>query len=202
MRRRSSPLSLSSFTLLGVLAASPGCELLGLCDYENDETCEDPARSQITGTVQIPDASGASLSSRGMPLDLKQARELVKAATLQRRAAGTPVTKPSHDIAGRSRVPVRGHGNDFAVRKIVEQKFRPGEVIVRAHEAIRGRKAEISRALSIYLHDEIVVNVRLCGTEYRCLADLTHADGKPLDLTTTAEVVAALDQSPLLKFAE
>lgn len=202
MRRRSSPLSLSSFTLLGVLAASPGCELLGLCDYENDETCEDPARSQITGTVQIPDASGASFSSRGMPLDLQKARDLVKQATLTQRAATgiTPVV--AHDVAGRSRVPVRGHGNDFEVRKIVEQKFRPGEVIVRAHEAIRGRKAEISRALSIYLNDQIVVNVRLCGTEFRCLADLTHADGKPLDLTTTAEVVAALDQMPLLKFAE
>lgn len=179
------------------LAGLTACDFLGLvCDYETDETCEDPTRSQISGKVSIPEANGAS--ARTLAPDIQAARKLIADAARELKAS----TPKSYDVAGRHRVPGTGKGFVVEPGKVKETKFRASEVIVRAHEPIRGRKAEISRALSLALNDRVVVDVRLCGTEFRCLADLRTPDGKELDLAQTQEVVLALAQSPLLKYAE
>ena len=193
------PLSLA---LCAGIAVIPGCDLLleGLCDFETDENCEDSTRAQVTGTITIPEAGGASTTTKTLSPDFKALRAAVaEAARAQKKASAVDVVRP---LGERARVPVAGHGNDFEIQKYRVEKFRPGEVIVRAHEPIRGRKAEISRALSIWLHDDVVVDVRLCGTEYRCLADLTDRDGKRLDLADTADIAAKLEKMPLLKYAE
>jgi serine protease len=148
-------------------------------------------RAEVHGTITIPEAGGEA--TRGtLPAEMKSIRAAVAEAA---RARATPV-----DARARQRVP--GRGPDVVATKDRPEVFRPGEVIVRAHEPIRGRKAEISRALSAFLDDRVVVDVRLCGTEWRCLADLRTPEGKPLDLEQTRATVAALSQSPLLKFAE
>ncbi|MDP2345684.1 MAG: S8 family serine peptidase [Deltaproteobacteria bacterium] len=195
MRVRLLPLSV---VLCAGVAVVPGCDLLleGFCDPEVDETCVDPTKAQIIGTITIPEANNASSTKKTL-----SPQESALRAAFTKAVRARKDLRP-HDISQRTRVPVVSHGNDFEVQKYRVEKFRPGEVIVRAHEPIRGRKAEISRALSIWLHDDVVVNVRLCGTEFRCLADLTHPDGKPLDLADTADIVTKLDQMPFLKFAE
>jgi serine protease len=180
MRNLPRPARLAA-VVLAVAAVASGCEVL-----------EEILRAGVSGTVTIPQAGGASTSRRAVDPAVLGIRAAIAAAA---RDAAPPV-----DARQRRRRP--GRGPDVTPRKVVEQRFRPGEAIVRAHEPIRGRKAEISRALGAFLRDHVVVDVRLCGTEHRCLADLRTPDGKPLDAAATAEVVAALGQSPLLKYAE
>jgi serine protease len=179
---RRTPPALRKLVLVAAVAvAGTGCEVL-----------EEILRAGVTGTVTIPEAGGASVGTRRVEPGLQGIRSAVAAAAQSQ--------LPRVDGRQRRRVP--GRGPDVVPGKIVAERFRPGEVIVRAHEPIRERKAEISRALGDFLRDRVVVDVRLCGTAYRCLADLRTPDGKPLDHAATAEVVAALAQSPLLKFAE
>ena len=174
-----------------------GCDLLlPPCDAELDEACEDATRAQITGVITIPQAGGASTGHKALSPAFQELRHAVAAAA-QAQKLPRPV-----DTTQRRRVPKPGHGADFEISKFRVEKFRPGEVVVRALEPIRDRKAEISRALSIWLNDEVNVHVRLCGTPFRCLADLTDRQGKRLDLADTADIVTKLDQNPLLKFAE
>ena len=177
---------------------------LGLCDFEADPTCEDPERAQVTGTVTVPESSGASFGLPGgfVRVEPAFARRLAHAVTNE--IARLPAT----GVAPRKgeRVPEQSDRNQVAHDKTEVEHFRPGEVIVRALEPARERKAELSRALEIELEGVfdkgMRVEVRLCGTPTRCLADLRTANGKPLDLEATAEVVLALSRSPLLAYAE
>ena len=148
MRMRLLPLSV----VLCAGTTLAGCEeILGaLCDFETDDTCEDPSRAQITGVISIPEAGDESTTKKTMSPDFRALRSAVaKAAREQKGERAVAVGK-------RSRVPGRGRGNDFEIEKYPVEKFRPGEVIVRAKEPIRGRKAEISRELSIWLHDDVI----------------------------------------------
>ena len=139
------PLSLL-MSVAGVWVA--GCDLLlPPCDAELDEACEDATRAQITGVITIPQAGGASTGHKALSLAFQELRHAVAAAA-QAQKRHRPV-----DTTQRRRVPKPGHGADFEISKFRVEKFRPGEVVVRALEPIRGRKAEISRALSIWLND-------------------------------------------------
>jgi serine protease len=196
----------------GVLALSalPGCELLDFlfdCDAESDPTCIDPLRAQVTGTVQIPEAGGAAFGFHPLQADAAETvtlRGLMTEAVAAKRAAdgkepprtASPRRRvPHHSPVDLTRIPLFDEKNPVA-------PYRPAEVIVRAHRPIQDKKGEISQALSAELGGRVEVNVRLCGTKHRCLADLHHPDGKPLSLDETGEIVDALAASPLLLYAE
>lgn len=205
LRRRLLPL-----TAAVALTALPGCDLLLAlfgCDYETDETCVDPARAQIRGTVRVPDAGGASSASVGQtPMgqqDLPPGLDLKAMAKLMVEHGRDGAAPRTVDVDARRRSLKQGPWDNTAASKDAPQeRWREGEVIVRAHEPIRERKAEISRALELFLDDRFDVDVRLCGTQYRCLADVKTLDGKPTDLRTTARIAAVLHTMPMLKFAE
>lgn len=184
------------------LAGLEGC--LGLCDYETDPSCEDPERAQVTGRVTVPEGGSASFGLPGgfQRVDPSFARTLADA--FKGAIEAMPATGVAPDKAARR--PRQSERNQVEANKTRVEQFRPGEVIVRALEPARGRKAELSRALEIELEglfdEKVTVDVRLCGTETRCLADLKTLEGKPLDLEATAEAVLALSRSPLLAYAE
>jgi serine protease len=192
-----------------VAASVSGCPgIVGLfCDFETDENCIDTSRATLRGRVVVPEAAGAASASAG---DGRAATERPDLAALpssldlqaiaQQMLDASPSSVNSLDPATRRRA-LRPATWQPSPTKPVE-RWRAGEVIVRAHEPMRGRKAELARALEIFLDDRYDVDVRLCGTEYRCLADIVSADGKPIDEATTARVADALSTMPLLKFAE
>jgi serine protease len=186
----SSPSSLRSIVFVVAVATTVPLGT-GAC-----EVLQAVLRASVSGRVTVPEAGGAA--ARG-PLDpgLRDIRRAVAAAATV--ATATPPPR-SVAVAARRRLP--GPGPTHGVAKRREVRFRPGEAVVRAHEPIRGRKAEISRALSAFLGDRVVIDVRLCGTETRCLVDLRTPDGKSLDAAATEATVAALAHHPLLKFAE
>ena len=189
--------------MLPLLLGVSGCEFLAslFCDQETDENCEDPKRAQVEGRITLPEANGAAAGF--VPVETSGDAALSSIRSLVAKAAARPME--GRDPHARKRVPGRAP---------VEQRdwvkggasFRPGEAIVRAHEPMRDRKAEYSAILSAFLFEAwgrpVVVEVRLCGTEFRCLADLRDVTGKPLPLEETAEAVTLLDGAPWLKFAE
>jgi len=191
------------------LSFLPGCpELIGLlCDFETDETCIDSSRAQIRGNVRVPEASNAStsltaragLTNADLPALKDIARQML---AVKVDGSGAPVGTNGVNVDGRKRVPKAGPWQSGEVKKHPGERWREGEIIVRAHEAIRGKKAETSKALEAFLGGEYRVNVRLCGTEFRCLADVTTLDGKKTDLETTARLASKLAQLPSLKYAE
>ena len=190
-----------SFVVASVCAL-PSCEVLNALvgcsadDYETDPSCEDPARAQVTGTVTVPEVSGASVGD-AKPLSLEQgtARQLMSAAIKAKRGAIT------RDVDSRRRVPKPGPWKR-TINKTVVERWRVGEIIVRANEPVRGRKAELSAAISHFLGERYTVDVNQCGTETRCLVEVTTADGKPLGLEHTTVVAKRLNQMPFLKYAE
>ncbi len=194
-RRHALPLTAAVFGLTFL----PGCpELLGLlCDFETDENCEDPSRAQVLGTIEVPEAAGASVGmSRPATAEQKQIRQAFIDA-VQAKKAQKPV-----DVASRRRALKRGPADSAEIRKDVVERWREGEIIVRSETPIRGRKAEISRELELFLGDRFDVDVRLCGTEFRCLADVRDLDGKKTDLETTKRLAERLGAMPGLKYAE
>jgi serine protease len=179
-RERRAVAVVAVFVVLGIQTTTAGCEVL-----------EEILRAGVRGTVMVPEAAGASARQTLAPALAAIRQEVARVA---REHPSTIKTKL------RRRAP--GQGPAVTPRKEPVQEYRPAEVIVRAIEPIRERKAEISRALSAFLHDDVLVDVRLCGTETRCLADLRTPEGKPLDAARTLEVVEALGHSPLLRYAE
>ncbi|MCC7070616.1 MAG: S8 family serine peptidase [Deltaproteobacteria bacterium] len=178
---------------------------LGLCDFESDPSCEDPERAQVQGSVTVPEGGSAAHDLPGAlrPIEPGFARALADAVTSELAALPRTGVAPTKG----ARRPHQSSANWVDGSKTRVEHFRPGEVIVRALEPVRERKAELSRALAIELEssfgkDAIVVDVRLCGTPTRCLADLRTPAGKPLDPEATAEAVLALSRSPLLAYAE
>jgi serine protease len=187
--------------------ALPGCpELLGLlCDFETDETCLDPTRATIRGRVQVPEAAGASTTARVRPdLAALPAGLDLKAVARQMLESAPSTTSRTLDPTARRRAikPGPWKGGTTDVMQKTQERWRDGEIIVRAHEPVRDRKAELARALELFLDDRYDVDVRLCGTEYRCLADIKTLDGKPTDNETTARLAQKLAEMPLLKYAE
>jgi serine protease len=188
-----------------VLGASSltGCEQLIsdlLCsedDYDTDPTCIDPDRAQLAGKVVVPEASNASTSTKRLDATSTNARTLMAAAIREQHGIA-PVAR---DAASRSRVPKAGPWK-FEHKKQLVEKWRDGEVIVRAHESIRERKAEITTAISHFLGDRYLVDIQQCGTEFRCLVDIKSPDGKRLDNERTAQVARRLNEMPFLKYAE
>lgn len=178
---------------------------LGLCDFETDPSCEDPDRAQVVGSVTVPEGGSAAFGLPGAlrPIEPAFARTLADAVTSELAALPRTGVAPQKG----ARRPRHSSANLTASKKTHEEQFRPGEVIVRAREPARERKAELARALAFELEDTfgkdaVVVDVRLCGTATRCLADLRTPSGKPLDHEATAEAVLALSRSPLLVYAE
>ncbi|OGQ14900.1 MAG: hypothetical protein A2138_02860 [Deltaproteobacteria bacterium RBG_16_71_12] len=177
---------------------------LGLCDFESDPACEDPERAQVLGAVTGPESSGASFGLPGgfVRVEPTFARALAGAVTAE--LAKLPSTGVAPHKGARR--PHQSDANLVPSDKTRVERFRPGEVIVRAREPARERKAELSRALTFELDgvfdEPVVVDVRLCGTSTRCLADLRTKHGKPLDPEATAEAVLVLSRSPLLVYAE
>ena len=194
--------ALALCTALPFLTGLEAC--LGLCDYETDANCEDPTRAQVLGTVTVPEGGGESL---GLPGGFSRV-DPAFARTLADAVKGAIATMPATGVAPHkgARVPTQSQHNRVDTKVAPEQRFRPGEVIVRAREPARERKAELSKALSFELEGRfdkaVQVELRLCGTQTRCLASLLWPDGKPLDLEATAEAVMALARSPLLVYAE
>ena len=148
-------------------------QCLGLCDYETDPNCEDPLRAQIEGTIQVPEAGGEAVGFTRLSGPLADALKEAMVEQLKRpRPEGAPV---------KIRAPHQSRNNEVAKAKTATERFRAGEIIVRAVEPIRERKAEIAAAIEMHLEqkfEDVIVDVRLCGTEYRCLADVKHATGK------------------------
>jgi serine protease len=168
---------------------------LGLCDYDTDPNCEDPLRAQIEGTVTVPEAGGEMVGFTR--IDGPMADAVRSAFQAQRDVVtGVPAKKRTPHNSDHNRVPKA---------KTYTERFRAGEVIVRAKEPVRERKAELASALRAALHEHfdprVDVDVTLCGTETRCLAVLTVA-GKPLDLEDTAEAALFLNRLPFLVYAE
>ena len=188
---------------VAAVAFLPGCDILNEIvgcseeDYETDPSCEDPTRAQVVGTVTVPEASGASTGQlKSLSMQEGGARRMIADAIKQQRGG-----LPMRPVDSRRRVPKAGpYKRD--IRKTVVERWRLSEVIVRAHEPIRGRKAEISAAISHFLGERYTVDVQQCGTEYRCLATIVTADGKALSLEHTALVAKRLAQMPFLKYAE
>ena len=171
----------------------------GLCDFETDATCEDPARAQVLGTIAVPEAGGAAFGLERIDGPLaKQLKDAVTAARASEKAKQSPLAK--------ARVPRNSKNNLVAQSKTTEERFRPGEIIVKAKEPMRERKAEIGRAIEGHLGDKIAggvsVEIRNCGTAWRCLAVVRNLDGKLLDLADTADAVAVLSSAPFLAYAE
>ena len=205
------PRRLLPLTAVVGLSFLPGCpELIGLlCDFETDETCIDSTRAQIRGNVRVPEASNAStsltaragLNDADLPALKDIARQML---AVKVDGSGAPVgnTGATVDVDGRQRVPKAGPWKSGEVTKHPGERWREGEIIVRAHEAIRGKKAQTARALEAFLGPDYRVNIRLCGTEFRCLVDVTTVDGKKTDLQTTARLAGKLAQLPSLKYAE
>ena len=205
------PRRLLPLTAVVGLSFLPGCpELIGLlCDFETDETCIDSTRAQIRGNVRVPEASNAStsltaragLNDADLPALKDIARQML---AVKVDGSGAPVgnTGATVDVDGRQRVPKAGPWKSGEVTKHPGERWREGEIIVRAHEAIRGKKAQTARALEAFLGPDYRVNIRLCGTEFRCLVDVTTVDGKKTDLQTTARRAGKLAQLPSVKYAE
>jgi serine protease len=205
------PRRLLPLTAVVGLSFLPGCpELIGLlCDFETDETCIDSTRAQIRGNVRVPEASNAStsltaragLNDADLPALKDIARQML---AVKVDGSGAPVgnTGATVDVDGRQRVPKAGPWKSGEVTKHPGERWREGEIIVRAHEAIRGKKAQTARALEAFLGPDYRVNIRLCGTEFRCLVDVTTVDGKKTDLETTARLARKLAQLPSVKYAE
>lgn len=205
------PRHLLPLTAVVGLSFLPGCpELIGLlCDFETDETCIDSTRAQIRGNVRVPEASNAStsltaragLNDADLPALKDIARQML---ALKVDGSGAPVgnTGAAVDVDGRKRVPKAGPWKSGEVTKHPGERWREGEIIVRAHEAIRGKKAQTAQALEAFLGHDYRVNIRLCGTEFRCLVDVTTVDGKKTDLQTTARLAGKLAQLPSVKYAE
>jgi serine protease len=181
---------------MGGLDACAG--VIGLCDFEEDANCEDPARAQVLGTIAVPEAGGEMVGGIGQRL---------------RRVDGPLANELKHAMAAElaKRAPVKvskarqSQNNIVASSKTRVEQFRPGEIIVKGLEPMRERKAEIGRALELFLGDRmgrVGVEMRHCGTAYRCLAVVRNAEGKLLDLADTADAVAVLSQAPFLAYAE
>lgn len=185
------PLALLA-TTAPFLAGLDAC--LGLCDFENDASCEDPTRAQLLGTISVPEAGGAAfgLSRIEGPL-ARELKDAMAAELVKRGPSKVQVPRPSKN-------------NIVASSKTNEEHFRAGEIIIKAKEPMRERKAEIGRAIELHLGDKIAggvtVEVRNCGTAYRCLAVVRNAEGKLLDLADTADAVAVLSGAPFLAYAE
>lgn len=199
LKHRLLPLSF----VVATVAATSGCEgILDelLCseeDYETNPDCEDPARAQVSGALTVPDSSGASFgTTKTLDAEIARARAAANLA-LQARNGG-PVQR---DPQQRRRLPTKGPWQR-EIKKTIVEKWRAGEVIVRAIEPVRERKAELVAAVSQFLGDRYVVDVQSCGTAHRCLLDVRSPDGKPLDLERTELVAKRLNEMPFLKYAE
>lgn len=197
---RAGPLHLPFVSLLLLGAALPLTlglgECLNLLDCEPDASCEDPTRAQIRGVVAVPESGAAAAGLTRVDDQLAAAVKTAMADALAR--AATHARKHGGPRASR-------HNATPAVGKDPVERFRAGEVIVRAKESVRERKAELARHLELILQEglgQMAVDVRLCGTDTRCLAEITSPDGKPLDLAATAKAAAILRESPFLEWAE
>lgn len=172
---------------------------LGLCDYETDPFCEDPLRAQVTGTITVPEAGGAMAGFVRVHGELADAVKDAMAAELAR-------PRQVDGVPSKIRAPHASDRNRVARAKTRTERFRAGEIIVKAREPVRERKAELARLLEDELRDRflrgVTVDVRLCGTERRCLAHVRNAEGKPLELHETVEAVAVLARLDFLEYAE
>lgn len=199
------PLRLFSLVVLAaslpLLTGLDAC--LGLCDYETDPSCEDPLRAQVSGTITVPEAGGEAAGFAHIPARfgpaLADALKSAMVAEIEKRRGleGKPTKVRRPRASDRNRVPPA---------KTRTERFRAGEVIVKAREPVRERKAELARLLAHELGErfgrELDVEVRLCGTEHRCLAEVTEQGGKPLELHETAEAVTVLSRLPFLEYVE
>src|SRR6185437_2011309 len=111
------------FAPLAVVAAVPflgASDCLGLCDYESDPNCEDPARAQIEGTINVPQASNSAVFTR---IDGPLADELKHQMTAAlKKGEPTKVGRGLPPLSTRNAVPKA---------KTRSERFRPGEVIVK-----------------------------------------------------------------------
>ena len=197
------PSLLSLPFVVASICGLPACDVINSIvgcseeDYETDPSCEDPTRAQVVGTVTVPEVSSAAVGeAQALSFEQGTARQMMAAAIAQQR--GGPAVRAVDD---RRRVPKAGPWKR-EVKKTVVERWRPSEIIVRAHEPIRGRKAEIAAAISHFLGERYSVDVQQCGTEHRCLATIVTRDGKALSLEHTALVAKRLAQMPFLKYAE
>jgi serine protease len=190
------PLGLLAATL-PLLTGLDAC--LGLCDYETDPQCEDPTRAQIEGTITVPEAGGASLGDF-VPVSGPLAQALKEAMTAEL------ARSPADGVPGKIRTPHRSDRNSVAKAKTRTERYRPSEIIVKTREPARARKADLARTIKEHLEAkfrrDLTVEVRLCGTEHRCLVDVRHGDGKELDLEDTAVAVTVVSELPGLVYAE
>ncbi|HEY4222046.1 MAG TPA: S8 family serine peptidase, partial [Myxococcota bacterium] len=176
-------------------AADCGLDGNGPCDFETDPNCEDSTRAQVEGTITVPQASNSAVFQR---VDGALAKQ-IKHAMSDARAASAEPHKLAHSL------PHQSTHNRVPAAKTKNTRFRSGEAVVRARDPVANRKAEFARQLQFYLSDvfaPVHVDVRLCGTEYRCLADITDVNGKKLDQMATAEAALWLARAPFLQYAE
>lgn len=193
-----------------------GCELLDLlfaCDYETDPSCEDPERGHILGTVSVPTAGplgGASAPVRHASDErLEQARATFRAALA---ASGRATLDEGQKDAPRHRTPEKRYrkplastANEPPKGSMTEPRWRPGEVIVRAHDGVPARsdKAGLAETIERFLDDGTRVEIRLCNTDTMCLAELRNERGDRLGEIETVQVAERLRRlNDVLRYAE
>lgn len=195
------PRALVALLLLSV-APLTGCELLGslLCDYESDPQCEDPERGQITGHITVP-AAGAAQARGAVRAPLV---ERAIAALLAERADAPTETpqRAAEPPRAKRRAPRAGTAPERAWKRASEERWRPGEVIVRSRAPVRGDKVGLARHLEQFLADGTKVVVELCNTDTLCLAKLSDASGERLSELEVADVARRLARDERLAFAE
>jgi serine protease len=188
--------------LVGVICTcAPGCELLELlfaCDQENDPNCEDPERGHITGTIVVPTASAAS---RPEPIEhplLADAVRMMQDMRAERRAAERPTAR----VERKYRIPDQSAVNAAWAKEAATERWRPGEVIVRAEgRNVRLERRAFAQEIAGFLGDGTEVEIRLCNTDTMCLAEVSR-DGEPLDELETFAVAQRLRRMTALRYSE
>jgi len=198
---------LRCLVLLSVLVVTPGCELvqdilLALCDPENNPDCEDPDRGQITGTISVTGAQTAAATSflpRGTtPALVHEARAMMNAQRTPRSAPSAAQLIPAKRFAA----PTTSSANLSPAKPGMVERWRAGQLIVRAREGVRAQRADLARRLEEHLGDGTRVRIGLCNTATMCRAWVTDASGQPLDELTTAVTATRLARAEVLRWAE
>jgi serine protease len=173
------------------------------CDYEADPECEDPERGHISGNILIAGANSAQMSRADV--DPRVRRALARAAA---EVGADPVFQAERALLKRAPyVGERGPGRwgrgpqGQRPRAPLEEKWMPGQVIVRAYDAIRGRQADVGAMLTAALGGRPQVAIGLCNTDTMCLAHVRDEAGKPLDAQQTRAVAERLAAVEGMKWA-
>jgi serine protease len=197
--------------LLAVAASSGLLNACGglFCDYETDAQCEDPERAQVLGTVTVAgqeaEADGASTQQALTFTPASQAQPDLANMIQAVRGQVRPTTSANRSIADKQRMPLKTN-HAITPRKEIVERWRAGEVVVRAEHDLRHHRGEEAKrfadVIGASLGENVDVEIGNCGLPERCLVRVRYANGKELDENTTAFAALALAQASGIRFAE